>query len=250
MACWKAPNSCSTRVRRMSEKRIRIGRFRPRERRSSTSSLRSIGSDPGPAGVTWMFPASLMEKKSRPQPLTLYSSRESLTVQALRSVCNCSIHLLRSNETRAFECTGPRAEVQREKGLRLRPSAGAARRAAEYGGISAPGQLGLDQLAEGLERPRAGQHAAVDEVRGRSGHAQRLALVERRPDRRVVASRGHAGAELGDLEPQLARARLEVGLVEQAGVRHQVLVELPELALLARAAGRTRGRERARVAVE
>ena len=37
--------------------------------------------------VTSTLPASLTPKKSRPQPLTLYSSRESLTVQARSSVC-------------------------------------------------------------------------------------------------------------------------------------------------------------------
>jgi len=45
-------------------------------------------------GVTSTFPASLIEKKSRPQPLTLYSSTASLIVQALSSVCNLPCHLL------------------------------------------------------------------------------------------------------------------------------------------------------------
>src|SRR5438093_1445385 len=94
MACWNEPHSCSTRVRRMSEKRTRRGRFNPRLRKSSTSSRRSMRVELGPAGVTSTWPASLMEKKSRPQPVTLYSSSESLTVQARSSVCNCSRYLV------------------------------------------------------------------------------------------------------------------------------------------------------------
>src|SRR3972149_3092457 len=136
--------------------------------------------EPGPAGVTSTWPRSLMLKKSRPHPLTLYSSRESLMVQALSSVCNLPLPLLRASARKGIVAS---RLSQGKRNLRARSGRG--------------GKLGFDGGAEVLDRPHAHQPAPVDEEGRGAGDAQ---LPPGRPgflDLAGVAVGGQAAPELG-----------------------------------------------------
>ena len=72
MASGRRPTTgIRVRVCRRSES---VSGGEPGLRRSSTSSLRSISVEPGPAGVTATFPPSLIEKKSLPTRLVVQST--------------------------------------------------------------------------------------------------------------------------------------------------------------------------------
>ena len=71
MAELKAREMPSTRLARMSEKRISRGARRPRRSRSCTSSSRSMPAPSDPRGRTSTWPLELMSKKPVPQLGTL-----------------------------------------------------------------------------------------------------------------------------------------------------------------------------------
>ena len=221
------------------------------------------GADPGPAGVTSTLPASLMVKKSRPQPLTLYSSIESLIVHARSSVCNLPRHLLRPCRAQPLSVSSLRKSRENcgfggaEGGFGRGPAGfeeGAFGRTVH--GRDAPpharprAQLRVYHLLEGLEGLGAGEHAAVDEVAGGAGDAETRARLERRLDGRVVPVRRQAGLERAAGSSWSPSARPARSAASAGRTRHEAPVVLPELPLLARAAGGPSRGDRLGMAVE
>ena len=94
------------------------------------------------------------------------------------------------------------------------------------------GDLFVDHLLERLERLRAGERAAVDEERRRATRAELGGLILIGLDRRGVLRRVERFLDLGRVEPELARVLLQARAIERLLVLEQLVVRLPELALL------------------
>ena len=106
-----------------------------------------------------------------------------------------------------------------------------------------PGQFGVNQLGEFLERLRPRHEAPVDEEGGRPGDAQGLSLGDVGVDHRFASSRVEGLLETLNIEPQLPRVLQEGVALELLLVGEYLIVELPELPLLMRG-HRGGGRER------
>src|SRR5258706_11112220 len=95
-------------------------------------------------------------------------------------------------------------------------------------------QLLIDHRGERLERHRAGDLAPVDEERRRAHPAagQRVGGLHVAVDRRLELARVEIRLELLDVEADLLGVLLQVGAVQRLLVAEQLVVHLPELALL------------------
>src|SRR6185436_2238634 len=101
------------------------------------------------------------------------------------------------------------------------------------GDVALLGQLLVDDLLEDLVRVSPADLAAVDEGGGRAVHVHGRALLHVGGDLRLVLVAVQRRLELGHVEAQLLGVLLQAGAVELLLVGEQLVVHLPELALLA-----------------
>jgi len=178
MACWESLRRAGSdaRAEDVGEADEDGGGSTPRSAAGRRSALRSMGwgarsgrSDP------WTWAGVVMEKKSRPSHRTLYSSRESLIVQARSSVCNSACHLLRADRARRFIVGSRGAGIKRKDGR----------------GLAAGVELRVPRSPRTARTERTPVHApAVDEKVGVEFTPRRLASSGGVQDRLVVAVGG------------------------------------------------------------
>ena len=108
-------------------------------------------------------------------------------------------------------------------------------------------ELVVDLGLERLERLRAREELAVDEERRRPARADLAARGRVRLDLRLALLRVERRLELAHVQAQLLRVLLVGGAVHRLLVGEDLVVHLPELALLARGARRDRRRHGVRV---